>query len=93
MNKPYQIQLTPEQTLAHLTQIASGLLASGHFIDEYETKDGRSDYRLVPNQQRQVVSIATSVLSALTENVEGEINEGNSGRYLLPDDANEQRAA
>ncbi len=103
MNKQkYQLQLTPEQTLAHLTTIAAGLLASGHFIGEYETKDGRSDYRLVPNQQRQVITIATSVLSALMENIEGEINEGDASHYIdagdprrhfLPGSDNERRKA
>jgi hypothetical protein len=47
MNKPYQLQLTPEKTLEHLTQITSGLLASGHFTRERESDDECGDEQLL----------------------------------------------
>jgi hypothetical protein len=96
MNK-YQIQLTPEQTLTHLTTIASSLVASGYFpcdpdpdlVDEYSFS-------------ASVAAVASNVLRALMDNVEGEINEGNLDRYIdagdprhnyLPGSDNERRQA
>ena len=79
MNKPYQLQLTPEQTLEHLTRITSGLLASGFF-----PCDPDPDLVDVDSISVDVAAAAGSVLHALIANIEGEINEGNLDRYLLP---------
>ena len=71
----YQLQLTPEQTLAHLTRIAAGLLASGFF-----PCDPDPDLVDVDSVSVDVAAVASSLLHALVANIEGEINEGDARR-------------
>jgi hypothetical protein len=61
----YQIQLTPEKTLEHLTTITTGLLASGYFPCDPDLEDGCSF-------SAGVAAVASSVLHALMTNIESE---------------------
>jgi hypothetical protein len=70
MNKPYQLQLTPEQMLTHQATIVSGLLAGGHPLEEEEGINASA------------AVVAACVLRELMMNIEGEIKEGDTDHYI-----------
>jgi hypothetical protein len=91
-NTQFTIQLSPEKTLELVSQIASGLLASGHFTREHNGDDEYGEEQVLmcrrlengkPRYSVAVVSAAFDILGGLQSELETQVNE-NSDRILDP---------
>ena len=91
----FLLQLSPEKTLELVSQIASGLLASGHFTREHDDDDQYGEEQVIrcrrindagkPRYSTAVVSAAFDILDSLQVQLEKEINEHLTDRILIPD--------
>ena len=89
------IQLSPEKTLELVSQIASGLLASGHFTREHDDDDDYGEEQVLrcrrineegkPRYSVAVVSAAFDILDSLQSELEKNVNELNDDRILIPE--------
>jgi hypothetical protein len=86
MNKPtYRIQLTPEQTLEHLTRITSGLLAGRHLTVEDEIGVTASSV---------LRELMLNIEGEINEgNLDRYIDKGDPRRNFLPGSDNDRRKA
>ena len=91
----FLIQLSPEKTLELVSQICSGLLASGHFTREHDDDDEFGDEQVLrcrrinedgkSRYSTAVVSAAFDILDSLQAELEKEVNEHNTDRILIPE--------
>jgi hypothetical protein len=90
----FLIQLSPEKTLELVSQITSGLLASGHFTRKHDDDDQYGEEQVLrcrtleddkPKYSTAVVSAAFDILNSLQFELEKCINEWDDERIVVPE--------